>query len=58
MVELVATGYTNKEIGVELGVSPQTVKNHMTTVMRKLDANDRTHAVTLALRKGLIVNPV
>ena len=58
VLELVAAGLCNKEIGGNLGVVETTIKNHMGSILQKLDANDRTHAVTLALRKCLISNPV
>ena len=45
---------TNAKIGVALGISPQTVKNHITSILRKLAVNDRTQAVVLALRRGWI----
>lgn len=48
----VANGYANKRIAVILEVSEQTIKNHLTSILRKLDANDRTQAVVLAVRKG------
>ena len=51
-------GLSNKKIARELGVTQTTIKNHMTSVLQKLDANDRTHAVTIALRKGWISNPI
>lgn len=50
----VAKGQSNKEIGVTLTISEQTVKNHITAILRKLDASDRTHAVVMALRQGWI----
>jgi predicted transcriptional regulator len=43
---------TNAEIGFALGISAQTVKNHVTSILRKLAVNDRTQAVVLALRRG------
>ena len=54
ILSLVAEGMTNKEIGYRLNISDQTVKNHMVNIMNKLDANDRTHAVVLAYRIGLL----
>ena len=58
VLELAAGGLSNKEIARYLQITDQTVKNHVTSVLRKLDVNDRTHAVTIALRKGWISNPV
>jgi len=54
ILEYIAQGNSNKEIAHALGICNQTVKNHVTSIMRKLAANDRTHAVVLALRHGLI----
>jgi len=48
----VAQGKSNKEIAFMLKISEQTVKNHITAILRKMDANDRTHAVVMALRQG------
>ncbi|MBU2608498.1 MAG: response regulator transcription factor [Chloroflexi bacterium] len=48
----VANGYANKRIAIILELSAQTIKNHLTSILRKLDANDRTQAVVLAVRKG------
>jgi DNA-binding NarL/FixJ family response regulator len=48
----VSDGMTNAEIGYALGISPQTVKNHVTSILRKLAVNDRTQAVVMALRRG------
>lgn len=46
----VAEGCSNKEIGQRCGISDQTVKNHLTAVLRKLGVSDRTEAVVIALR--------
>jgi len=54
ILEHIAQGNRNKEVARTLGIADQTVKNHVTSIMRKLTANDRTHAVVLALRSGLI----
>lgn len=48
----VSDGMTNAEIGYALGISAQTVKNHVTSILRKLAVNDRTQAVVTALKKG------
>ena len=50
----IARGYINKQIADKLGISEQTIKNHMSSVLRKLDANDRTQAVVLAMHYGWI----
>ena len=48
----VAAGNSNKIVADRLGISEETVKTHMRTIMSKLNANDRTHAVTIALKRG------
>jgi len=50
----VAEGNTNKEIAHILSISEQTIKNHVSAILRKLNANDRAHAVVLAIRHGWI----
>ena len=50
----VAEGNSNKEIARILSISEQTIKNHVSAILRKLNANDRAHAVTLALHRGWI----
>ena len=49
----VAAGNANKIIAINLSLSEETVKAHMKNILSKLDANDRTHAVTIALRRGI-----
>ena len=49
ILRLVAGGYSNKEVARHLGISMGTVKNHMSDILRKLDARDRTHAVLKAI---------
>lgn len=50
----VAEGNANKLIAVRLEISEETVKAHMKNILSKLNANDRTHAVTIALKRGII----
>jgi DNA-binding NarL/FixJ family response regulator len=54
VLSLAATGNSNKRIGGKLSINEDTVKGHMTSILAKLGASDRTHAVTLALRRGII----
>ena len=54
ILQYIAQGYLNKQIAAELGISEQTIKNHVTSILRKLNANARTEAVVVAIRKGLI----
>jgi DNA-binding NarL/FixJ family response regulator len=54
ILKRVSDGMTNAEIGYALGISAQTVKNHVTSILRKLAVNDRTQAVVTALRRGWI----
>jgi DNA-binding NarL/FixJ family response regulator len=54
ILRLVAGGYSNKEVGRALGIAAGTVKNHMSDLLRKLDARDRTHAVLKALAGQLL----
>jgi DNA-binding NarL/FixJ family response regulator len=49
-----ASGNSNKSIADQLCISEETVKSHMKSLMSKLGANDRTHAVTIAIRRGII----
>jgi DNA-binding NarL/FixJ family response regulator len=50
----IARGLRNKEIGGELSIAEDTVKMHVKSILMKLGVNDRTEAVTLALRRGII----
>ncbi|HTF69506.1 MAG TPA: response regulator transcription factor [Edaphobacter sp.] len=50
----VAAENSNKIIGAQLSVSEATIKGHMKSILTKLDANDRTHAVTIAIKRGFI----
>ena len=50
----VARGRSNKIIAEELAISEHTVKNHLKSILSKLNADDRTHAVTIALKRGYI----
>jgi len=54
ILDCVARGNSNKEIARLLSISDQTVKNHITSILRKLAVNDRTQAVIYALRHGWI----
>jgi DNA-binding NarL/FixJ family response regulator len=54
VLRLIAAGNGNKAIAVKLLISEETVKSHVTNILAKLHANDRTHAVTTALKRGVI----
>jgi DNA-binding NarL/FixJ family response regulator len=54
VLRAVAMGNSNKIIAGRLNVSEATVKGHMKSILSKLAANDRTHAVTIAMRRGFI----
>jgi DNA-binding NarL/FixJ family response regulator len=53
ILKRVASGWSNKVIAAQLSISEDTVKSHMKSVLEKLGARDRTHAVTIALRRGI-----
>lgn len=54
ILDYIAKGFLNKQIAIELGISEQTIKNHVTSILRKLNANARTEAVVLAIKQGVI----
>jgi len=57
ILDRIAQGRTNRQLADDLGISEQTVKNHVSSILRKLSVNDRTQAVVYALREGLIQMP-
>ena len=54
ILQCVAAGKSNKLIAAELAISEGTVKTHMKSILPKLDASDRTHAVMIALKRGIL----
>jgi two-component system, NarL family, response regulator DegU len=54
VLTLIAGGNSNKKIAIILNISEQTIKNHVSAILKKLCANDRAHAVVLGIKKGLI----
>ncbi|GLQ90833.1 response regulator transcription factor [Dyella flagellata] len=54
ILRLVASGQANKQVASKLGLSEETVKGHLKNIFTKLDVADRTHAVTVAARRGII----
>jgi len=54
VLTLIARGYANKEIARSLRLSEATVKSHLLHIFEKLGASDRTHAVTIAVQRGII----
>ena len=54
ILNYIAQGNSNKQIAHILEISEQTIKNHVSSILRKLNANDRAHAVALAMRNGWI----
>ena len=55
VLKYMAEGYLNKQIADKLDVTEQTIKNHITSILRKLNANARTQAVVIAIKKGLVI---
>jgi DNA-binding NarL/FixJ family response regulator len=54
VLRLIAAGNSNKLIGDQLSIGEATVKSHVTNILSKLGANDRAHAVTIGLKRGII----
>ena len=54
ILQYIGRGFLNKQIAAELGIGEQTIKNHVRSILRKLNANARTEAVVMAIKQGLI----
>ena len=54
VLRLLAKGNANKEIAGKLSLTEETVKGHVKNILAKLDVHDRTHAVTVGLKRGII----
>ncbi len=54
IINYMAQGYANKQIAAKLNISEQTIKNHVTSILSKLDANARTEAVVIAIKRGFV----
>jgi DNA-binding NarL/FixJ family response regulator len=54
VLKLISGGNANKEVAAQLSITEETVKVHVKSILSKLDANDRTHAVTIGLKRGII----
>jgi DNA-binding NarL/FixJ family response regulator len=54
VLRLIAAGYSNREVATTLSIAEGTVKNHVSNILTKLDARDRTHAVLRAVERGYI----
>jgi DNA-binding NarL/FixJ family response regulator len=54
VLRLIAGGNANKLIADQLSITEETVKGHVKNILSKLGASDRTHAVTIALKRGII----
>lgn len=54
VLQLAANGHRNKQIAYDLDIAEETVKFHIKNILSKLDANDRTHAVTIAIKRGIL----
>jgi two-component system NarL family response regulator len=55
VLQLVAEGNSNQEVGLALALTEATIKAHMSSILAKLSAKDRTHAVTIAIRRGILI---
>jgi DNA-binding NarL/FixJ family response regulator len=54
VLRLIAAGNANKQVAAQLSITEETVKGHVKNILSKLRANDRTHAVTIGLKRGII----
>ncbi|HXJ93685.1 MAG TPA: response regulator transcription factor [Terriglobia bacterium] len=54
VLRLIANGYANKEIAARLSISEETIKSQVRSILSKLNANDRTHAAMIGLKRGII----
>ena len=54
VLQLIAAGNANKQIASDLSVTEETIKSHVTNILAKLGASDRTHAVTIGIKRGII----
>jgi len=54
VLKLVAQGMFNKEIGEQMGISERTVKNHISSIFKKIDVADRTQAAVFAIKNNLV----
>jgi DNA-binding NarL/FixJ family response regulator len=54
VLQLLATGNSNRSIGEQLGITEATVKSHVSTILMRMNAGDRTQAVVSALQRGLV----
>src|SRR5258705_960512 len=54
VLRLISGGNANKEVAARLSITEETVKGHVKNILANLDANDRTHAVTIGLKRGII----
>jgi DNA-binding NarL/FixJ family response regulator len=54
VLRLIAEGYANKEISAHLAISEETIKSQVRSILSKLNANDRTHAAMIGLKRGII----